>query len=187
MKRPTPLIILGVLVSISLFLCGGCFVFGLINSSSPSYKATATAKAASRATEIAISSSTPIPTNTPQPSNTPQPTNTLPPSLTPSNTIIPAVTSKAITISTEPPTLSRPTATLVPPTKTPTRPLPTRTPAPTLPLPTWTPVIVSVPTAAPATGGCVIGAMAICCDGTTSFSANRRGTCSRHGGVCRWC
>lgn len=30
------------------------------------------------------------------------------------------------------------------------------------------------------------GATAQCCDGTYSFSMSRRGTCSHHGGVCRW-
>ena len=30
------------------------------------------------------------------------------------------------------------------------------------------------------------GATALCRDGTYSFSRNRRGTCSRHGGVARW-
>lgn len=30
------------------------------------------------------------------------------------------------------------------------------------------------------------GASAICGDGTYSFSQNRRGTCSRHGGVAEW-
>jgi uncharacterized protein YgiM (DUF1202 family) len=30
------------------------------------------------------------------------------------------------------------------------------------------------------------GATAICRDGTYSFSRNRRGTCSHHGGVARW-
>lgn len=30
------------------------------------------------------------------------------------------------------------------------------------------------------------GATALCRDGTYSFSKNRRGTCSRHGGVSRW-
>lgn len=30
------------------------------------------------------------------------------------------------------------------------------------------------------------GACAICGDGTFSFSKNRRGTCSRHGGVAEW-
>lgn len=30
------------------------------------------------------------------------------------------------------------------------------------------------------------GACAICRDGTYSFSKNRRGTCSRHGGVAQW-
>jgi uncharacterized protein YgiM (DUF1202 family) len=31
-----------------------------------------------------------------------------------------------------------------------------------------------------------MGATAICRDGTYSFSRNRRGTCSHHGGVARW-
>jgi uncharacterized protein YraI len=31
-----------------------------------------------------------------------------------------------------------------------------------------------------------IGATALCRDGTYSFSKNRRGTCSHHGGVARW-
>jgi len=30
------------------------------------------------------------------------------------------------------------------------------------------------------------GASAVCKDGTYSFSQNRRGTCSGHGGVARW-
>ena len=30
------------------------------------------------------------------------------------------------------------------------------------------------------------GATAVCRDGTLSYSRNRRGTCSRHGGVARW-
>jgi hypothetical protein len=30
------------------------------------------------------------------------------------------------------------------------------------------------------------GACALCGDGTYSFSRNRRGTCSRHGGVAKW-
>jgi hypothetical protein len=76
------------------------------------------------------------------------------------------------------------TNTPIPPTRTPGPPTWTPRPLPTV---TWTPVIVIVPTSAPATGGCVAGAMAVCCDGTISFSTSRRGTCSHHGGVCRWC
>jgi hypothetical protein len=34
---------------------------------------------------------------------------------------------------------------------------------------------------------CSTGATAICADGTASYSTNRSGTCSRHGGVARWC
>lgn len=41
------------------------------------------------------------------------------------------------------------------------------------PLPSSTPVIPS-------------GATARCGDGSYSFSENRRGTCSRHGGVAQW-
>lgn len=32
----------------------------------------------------------------------------------------------------------------------------------------------------------VPGATAYCSDGTFSYSQNRRGTCSRHGGVAKW-
>ncbi len=78
-------------------------------------------------------------------------------------------------------------------------PPPTRPPAPTaarvLPVstvasvPPTAPPVIAKPMAVPPqpSGGCVAGAMAICCDGSTSFSGNRSGTCSRHGGVCRWC
>jgi len=71
-----------------------------------------------------------------------------------------------------------PTATLAP-----TR---TSTPTPTvyIKLPTSTPTtIIYVPTIIsdhPA------GASAICQDGTYSYSQNRRGTCSHHGGVAQW-
>lgn len=41
---------------------------------------------------------------------------------------------------------------------------------------------VSRPAPTPATGG----ASAICRDGTLSYSQNRRGTCSHHGGVAQW-
>ena len=35
--------------------------------------------------------------------------------------------------------------------------------------------------------GCSSGASAVCSDGSLSYSANRRGTCSHHGGVAQWC
>jgi len=35
--------------------------------------------------------------------------------------------------------------------------------------------------------GCPVGATAICNDGTISYSAHHRGTCSHHGGVAEWC
>jgi hypothetical protein len=31
-----------------------------------------------------------------------------------------------------------------------------------------------------------VSATAVCADGTYSYSANRRGTCSHHGGVAQW-
>ena len=43
----------------------------------------------------------------------------------------------------------------------------------------WTPSPTTAPTAP-------VGATAQCRDGTYSFSASRRGTCSRHGGVSQW-
>lgn len=36
------------------------------------------------------------------------------------------------------------------------------------------------------TGGSHSGASAVCNDGSTSYSAHRRGTCSHHGGVAQW-
>lgn len=36
------------------------------------------------------------------------------------------------------------------------------------------------------TGATPVGASARCRDGSFSFSAHRRGTCSHHGGVARW-
>ena len=36
------------------------------------------------------------------------------------------------------------------------------------------------------TGAAPVGASARCRDGSFSFSAHRRGTCSHHGGVARW-
>ncbi len=71
-----------------------------------------------------------------------------------------------------------PVATALPP------PTPTPFPTPTL-APTPTPANTQVPNVnEPSTHPA--GATAICNDGTYSFSANRRGTCSRHGGVRQW-
>ncbi|WP_372442060.1 DUF3761 domain-containing protein [Actinomadura violacea] len=39
---------------------------------------------------------------------------------------------------------------------------------------------------APARPSYPAGASAVCRDGTLSYSAHRRGTCSHHGGVARW-
>ncbi|PAU45220.1 hypothetical protein CK936_30680 [Streptomyces albireticuli] len=36
------------------------------------------------------------------------------------------------------------------------------------------------------TGGSHAGASAVCNDGSYSYSAHRRGTCSHHGGVAQW-
>ena len=46
-----------------------------------------------------------------------------------------------------------------------------------------TPTQVVVPTPVPQHPA---GATALCCDGSYSYSAHRRGTCSHHGGVCQW-
>ncbi len=45
---------------------------------------------------------------------------------------------------------------------------------------------VKIGEAAPQQDSCG-GASAICADGTKSYSQSRRGTCSHHGGVARWC
>jgi len=70
-----------------------------------------------------------------------------------------------------------PTISDIPPTPV----LPTDTPVPQI-LPTNTTVVYNTPVPAqhPA------GATAICNDGTYSESKNRKGTCSRHGGVRQW-
>lgn len=70
------------------------------------------------------------------------------------------------------------------PTRTPRPVLPTRTPRPTL-----TPTNVPVQPVAPQTSGgsCAAGVTAVCRDGSLSYSANRQGTCSHHGGVAQWC
>lgn len=43
-----------------------------------------------------------------------------------------------------------------------------------------------IPTTDPSSGGSSSGATALCNDGTLSYSANHRGTCSHHGGVAVW-
>lgn len=46
--------------------------------------------------------------------------------------------------------------------------------------------ITPKPTPKPKTRACPEGATARCKDGTCSYSKNRRGTCSWHGGVAEW-
>lgn len=77
-----------VIVGLLLLVCICCSAFSLISTSSPTYKATATARAAVRATELAK------PTNTLSPTETPMPTNTLGPTATsrPTNTPLPTNT-----------------------------------------------------------------------------------------------
>ena len=84
----------------------------------------------------------------------------------PTNTVENANTSTSTTVTTD-------------------RPLPTSTPFPTIkPLPTNTRVVLlPAPTSQPSMNN---GASAICNDGTYSYSAHRRGTCSHHGGVAQW-
>jgi hypothetical protein len=61
-------------------------------------------------------------------------------------------------------------------------------PNPPTPIPTIQPTSTPVPYIAPAPIRPVhpAGATALCNDGTYSYSANRRGTCSHHGGVAIW-
>lgn len=70
----------------------------------------------------------------------------------------------------------------------PNTPIPRFTPITNTPIPSPTP-IYNFPTPAPSprfTKKHPIGATALCRDGTYSFSQNRRGTCSHHGGVAQW-
>ncbi len=63
------------------------------------------------------------------------------------------------------------------------------TPAPvavTAPVAVSPPAQVSPPPAAPV-DPCAGGATAVCSDGSLSFASGRRGACSGHGGVARWC
>jgi uncharacterized protein YgiM (DUF1202 family) len=60
---------------------------------------------------------------------------------------------------------------------------PAAQPAP--PAATQTPVVQPLPVQPPASSQCA-GASAICQDGTCSYSAHRRGTCSHHSGVKQW-
>lgn len=113
------------------------------------------------------------PTETPTPTIQPTPTNTPVPTLTPTNT---AYTSRAY---------SAPTSMYIPPTQEPPAAQSNiqldnnnyyinsagntvHSPADTL------------------DGSVPAGASARCADGTYSFSASRRGTCSHHGGVETW-
>ncbi|WP_343063082.1 DUF3761 domain-containing protein [Actinomadura verrucosospora] len=76
------------------------------------------------------------------------------------------------------------------PTASPTVP----TPSPTHKVHRSSPKVPKVPhrttkppkKAAPAKPTYPAGASAVCRDGTLSYSAHRRGTCSHHGGVARW-
>ena len=67
-----------------------------------------------------------------------------------------------------------------------TTPVATSTPTP-MPVATATPTPTPTPAANdPIAAAKAAGATAICRDGTWSYSANRSGTCSRHGGVYWW-
>jgi Protein of unknown function (DUF3761) len=76
-----------------------------------------------------------------------------------------------------------PLATVVPTVapKPTAKPTPIITPAPTKPPPAVKPAPVDPNAAAKAAG-----ASAVCADGTWSYSKNRSGTCSKHGGVHWW-
>jgi hypothetical protein len=80
--------------------------------------------------------------------------------------------------------LTVPPASAATPTTVPSR-TPTSVPSST-PRPTATPVSVVARPPAAVSAAIPVGASAVCVDGTYSFSQNRRGTCSHHGGVSRW-
>lgn len=82
------LFLLLIVGGIVIFACLACFGLGLITSSLPTYKATATAQAVARATEAVKPSNTPALTPTPIPP-TPQPTPTFTPKHQPTATPTP--------------------------------------------------------------------------------------------------
>ena len=98
MKKRTLFLIIG---GVLILACLACFGLTLITSSSPSYKATRTARAVAQATEAARPTDTPLPTNTPKPTNTSEPTNTPQPAETP----VPPTPSPTMTPSQEPTTI----------------------------------------------------------------------------------
>lgn len=99
--------------------CMACFVVGLIVTSTPSYKATATAGAISRMTEDVRPTETPGPTATLAPSDTPTPAETQTPTPTPTST---ETQTPAGTQTPAPTPTLRPTSTPAPsPTSRPLR------------------------------------------------------------------
>lgn len=159
MKRVKALLIVAAgLVGVCLF----CLAIGTIYNMTPQGKAsnaTSTAQAILRQTELA------------RPTRTASPAPTLPARSAP---------TVALELSTATP--ARPTA-----TGTATRAPATRIPATWTPRPAATRAPIATLVPQPTSSACPVGAMAICCDGTVSFSTSRSGTCSRHQGVCRWC
>jgi outer membrane biosynthesis protein TonB len=107
---------------------------------------------------------------------------------TPAQTAVPLVIETPSPAPTATPTAA-PTAT---PTATPTveltaAPKPTAKPTPiATPAPTKAPPAVQPAPVDPNAAAKAAGASAICADGTWSYSANRSGTCSKHGGVHWW-
>jgi cytoskeletal protein RodZ len=100
--------------------------------------------------------------------------------------IAPSSTPTLMPSATPAPMLT-PTNTIIPFTFTPTTALTSKQIATAKPRPTSTPRPVATQPQSQNQYQCVSGAMAICKDGTISFSQNRRGTCSYHGGVLSWC
>ena len=100
----------------------------------------------------------------------------------------PAQTAVPLVIETPSPTPAvdvtptpKPTVELTAAPKPTAKPTPIATPAPTKPPPAVQPAPVDPNAAAKAAG-----ASAVCADGSWSFSKNRSGTCSKHGGVHWW-
>ena len=112
--------------SVLMGICCACLMLGIAISSTPSGRATSTARAEMALTEEARPTDTPLPSKTPKPTNTIRPTNTNRPAATP-------VSSPTAPKPTAMPTL---TATLKP----------TSIPATHVPLPTNTQAPIIIPT-----------------------------------------
>jgi hypothetical protein len=81
-----------IIAGLLMLACCCCTAFFMVYTTSPTYRATATAQAVIEATELAKPTNTPLPTKTPKPTNTLRPTNTPKPTNTPRPTNPPSPT-----------------------------------------------------------------------------------------------